>query len=128
MSNILSHTNWRLHRVEGCTQAARWLHQNHTGVVVCARELADGDWRRLWERIRTDAACPAFVVGARLADEELWGEVLNLGCYDLLEIPFEPEEALRVIAAGLRSWRWEQERLRNKPRAAAAAALGASIA
>jgi hypothetical protein len=36
-------------------------------------------------------------VADRFADERLWGEVLNLGGYDLLTKPFVREEVLHVL-------------------------------
>ena len=41
---------------------------------------------------------PQLIVADRLADDALWAEVLNLGGYDLLMTPFEPEEVLRVVS------------------------------
>ena len=41
---------------------------------------------------------PQLIVADRLADDALWAEVLNLGGYDLLMTPFEPEEVWRVVS------------------------------
>jgi hypothetical protein len=43
---------------------------------------------------------PNFIVFSCLADEFLWAEVLNLGGFDVLMTPFEPEEVLRVAFSG----------------------------
>ena len=52
-------------------------------------------------------APPNLILFSRLADESLWAKVLNLGGFDLLMTPFEPEEVLRVSFA---AWsRWECE-------------------
>jgi DNA-binding response OmpR family regulator len=40
---------------------------------------------------------PTLIVTSRLADDELWAEVLNLGAYDVLAQPFDPDEVYRVV-------------------------------
>jgi DNA-binding response OmpR family regulator len=42
---------------------------------------------------------PNLIVFSRLADEYLSARVLNIGGFDLLVAPFEPEEVLRVASA-----------------------------
>jgi hypothetical protein len=50
--------------------------------------------------------CPATKVFSRLADESVWAKVLNLGGFDVLMTPFEPEDVLRVAFS---AWsRWER--------------------
>lgn len=54
-------------------------------------------------------SCPSMViVAARVADEALWAEVLNLGGYDVLAMPFDEEEVERVLTA---AWRHLAEHL-----------------
>lgn len=47
---------------------------------------------------------PNLIVFSRLADESLWAKVLNLGGFDVLMMPFEPEEVLRVTFAAWSRW------------------------
>jgi hypothetical protein len=64
---------------------------------------------------------PRLVVFSRAADNRLWGEVLNLGAYDLLMFPFERPELLRVADLAGEAWALEQ---RKCPGAARGAASG----
>ena len=65
-------------------------------VVICER-LPDGDWKIVLTELDSTPDRPTLIVSARLADERLWAEVLNLGAFDLLlGSPFVPEEVLRV--------------------------------
>jgi len=48
--------------------------------------------------------CCATRVFSRLADECPWAQVLNLGGFDVLMTPFEPEEALRITFAAWSHW------------------------
>jgi hypothetical protein len=51
-------------------------------------------------------APPNLLVFSRLADESVWAKVLNLGGFDVLLTPLEPEEVLRVAFS---AWsRWER--------------------
>ena len=52
-------------------------------------------------------APPNLIVFSRLADERLWAEVLNLGGFDVLMTPFEPEEVLRVDFAAWSRWEYD---------------------
>jgi len=45
------------------------------------------------------------IVADRLADEALWTEALNLGCYDVLMTPFDAQKVLRVVAMAWDFWR-----------------------
>lgn len=40
-----------------------------------------------------------------MADERLWAEVLNLGGYDVLPTPFEPDEVTRVCTGAWLAWK-----------------------
>jgi hypothetical protein len=45
---------------------------------------------------------PQLIVTSRTADESLWAEVLNIGGYDVMALPFERLEVERVIASASR--------------------------
>ena len=55
-----------------------------------------------------------LIVTDRLADERLWAEVLNLGGYDLLLKPFDPEEVLRVVNSAWTSWKLTSAKSRRR--------------
>ena len=76
-------------------------------MLLCERDHADGNWEDLLKATAGLPAPPNLIVFSRLADECLWAEVLNLGGFDVLMTPFEPEEVLRVTFA---AWsRWESD-------------------
>ena len=41
---------------------------------------------------------------SRLADDRLWSEALNLGAYDVLAKPYDPDEVLRVLDLAWIRW------------------------
>jgi hypothetical protein len=55
------------------------------------------DWKDLLQLIQGMPSPPPLIVADRFANERLWGEVLNLGGYDLLTKPFAREEVLHVL-------------------------------
>ena len=72
--------------------------------VPLAAVIADS---RCWKSLLSDMWALGFslVVADRLADERLWGEVLNFGAYDLLSKPFEGGEVLHVLSMACRHGR-----------------------
>jgi len=73
-------------------------------VVICDDESTHGEWRGLLADLPLLPAPPSLIVSSRLADERLWGEVLNLGGYDVLPTPFVRTEVLPVCFQALKSW------------------------
>jgi hypothetical protein len=66
------------------------------------------------------------IVSSRLADERLWAEVLNLGGYDVLGMPFEPEKVLRVADSAWRAWKRNQGDISRRTAASSATAFGSA--
>ena len=63
-------------------------------VVICEQSLSDGSWRDVLRTAQMHAWPPPLIVTSRLADSELWAEVLNLGGYDVLAQPFRAQEVM----------------------------------
>jgi len=105
LPGILSHIHWRWHKSHRCQQALGLLHDNKVAVVLCERDQPDGCWQDLLEGAAALVAPPSLIVCSRLADEQLWAEVLNLGGYDVLVKPFDHEEVLRVAFLAWHSWK-----------------------
>jgi DNA-binding response OmpR family regulator len=87
----------RIHRVTDCHGAARDAYRLPPRVVVCERDLPDGCWKEILELTFSLPHPPPVIVTARLADEYLWAEVLNLGGYDVLSKPFNKQEVSRTV-------------------------------
>jgi DNA-binding response OmpR family regulator len=73
---------------------------------VRLREI-DGNWENLLKATARLPAPPNLIVFSRLADESLWARVLNLGGFDVLMTPFEPEEVLRITFAAWSRWEYD---------------------
>jgi two-component system, OmpR family, response regulator CpxR len=78
-------------------EAADWLSSNTARVIICDDSLPDGDWRDLWQQVHDWPEPPVFVVSAGWTDARLWGEVLNVGAYDVLVKPYRKNEVSRIL-------------------------------
>jgi DNA-binding NtrC family response regulator len=114
LREILSRKNWKLQEASDCCEAVALLRAQSVPVLLCERDYADGSWEDLLNATATLPEPPKLIVFSRLADESLWAEVLNMGGFDVLIAPFEPEEVLRVAFA---AWsRWEYDFASAEPR------------
>jgi len=104
LREILSQGNWKLHEASDCGEALALLRDQNVPVLLCERDHADGGWEDLLNATARLPAPPNLIVFSRLADESLWAKVLNLGGFDVLMTPFEPEEVLRVAFAAWSRW------------------------
>lgn len=74
------------------------VHRRNLAVIVCEHEFGHDDgWKQLLRALESLDAPPRLIVASRLAHGALWGEVLNLGGYDVLAKPFDEEEVLHVL-------------------------------
>jgi DNA-binding response OmpR family regulator len=102
--NILHHDGWEISRCATVREATTHLQGNANSIVICERDLPDGCWKDVLHRINTLTNPPLLLVTSRQADENLWGEVLNLGGYDVLTKPFDCSEVTRVVGMAWRHW------------------------
>jgi DNA-binding NtrC family response regulator len=107
LKSIFQDSRWELLEASALRDALEKMRRTRCEipVVICERDLPDGDWKRLLSELDDMAVRPSVIVCARLADERLWAEVLNLGGFDLLlSAPFRAEEVLRVTQSAWSAW------------------------
>ena len=107
LREILSQGNWQLHEASDYNKALALLRDESVQVLLCERDHADGNWEDLLTATARLPAPPNLIVFSRLADESLWAMVLNLGGFDVLVTPFEPEEVLRVTLVAWSRWEYD---------------------
>jgi len=107
LREILSQANWKLHEASDCSEALAMLRDQNVPVLLCERDHADGNWEDLLTATARLPAPPKLIVFSRLADDSLWAMVLNLGGFDVLITPFEPEEVLRVTFSAWSRWEYD---------------------
>jgi DNA-binding NtrC family response regulator len=117
---IIRHSQWKLRFVERLDEVQEILKEEDVGVVVSDSTLPGGhSWKDLLSVVEATPPARPLIVANHLADERLWGEVLNLGAYDLLAKPFHAEEVFRAVSLGWQSWRSRLELARARRRPAA---------
>jgi DNA-binding response OmpR family regulator len=99
LRTILNNPLWQITKAGTCKEAIARLSRRHILVVVCECNLPDGSWRDILNHMTELVDPPVLIVTSRIADEHLWAEVLNLGCFDLLAKPFREWEVAYAIAA-----------------------------
>jgi DNA-binding response OmpR family regulator len=102
---IFDQSNWLLHGVSTCGEALTHLRENDTAVVICERDLPDGDWKVVLNGLESLPMPPNLIVTSLLANAELWAEVLNLGGHDVLAQPFDAQEVCRVVFLAWDAWK-----------------------
>ena len=73
------------------------LQESSCTVVLCEATLSDGTWKDLIRKAEQMRPHPETIVLSRSADSALWGEVLNWGGYDLLQMPPKPQELYSTV-------------------------------
>lgn len=108
--HLLARAGWQVSCRFGLNDAAGLLAHEAFPVVLCDRELTEGNWRSLLTVCQEQPRPPRLIVFDRLADAGLWAEVLNLGAYDLLVYPFDAQEISRGVTLASESWAREAPR------------------
>jgi DNA-binding NtrC family response regulator len=106
LHKILDHSPWNVHGVFTAGDGMRLLRADPAvSAVLCEQDLPDGDWRSLLRETDGLPERPVFIVCARLADDRLWAEALNLGAFDvLLSAPFVAEEVVHAMESAWLAW------------------------
>jgi DNA-binding response OmpR family regulator len=97
LADMLRQRSWTVRPAPSCSEALDHLSTHSTPVVICESSPPDGNWKNLLDK------APRLIVTARMADEALWAEVLNLGGYDVLAQPFDATEVARVVVSARQS-------------------------
>ena len=114
---IFAGSPWDWEGVATGEEACSWLARcGKLPIVICDRDLPDGGWRQLLQETESLARPPKFIVSSRLADEELWMEVLGAGGHDVLRTPFDACEAYRVVRLATEAWHLQWGRVARRPR------------
>jgi DNA-binding response OmpR family regulator len=98
---ILDGSEWHALACKTYGQARPLLRE--ASAVLCEQNLPDGDWKRVLRELQNMLDPQRLLVMSRLADSQLWAEVLNLGGYDVLAKPLRAQELLWTIATIPRS-------------------------
>jgi DNA-binding NtrC family response regulator len=110
LKRIFGENGWKIRERRAVSEFRQYLKPQWSGVILTESCLPDGTWRDILTL--ANAVCPyaQVVVTSRLADEQLWAEVLSRGAFDLLAQPLDQIEVLRV---GTSAWQHSRPKLRQ---------------
>ena len=96
--DLLAETGWEVYHARNCREALRYFCKDGLEVILCEARLPDGTWKDVLSYLAEMMNPPALIVASRVADEQLWAEVLHLGGQDVLAKPFEGREVRHAVA------------------------------
>lgn len=96
--DLLEQNGWEIATCGTATDALNRMADQEPAVVICDCDLPDGGWKRVLEGLqRSGNHPPSLLVISHEGDQRLWGEVLNLGGYDVLLKPLNESEVTRIV-------------------------------
>jgi response regulator RpfG family c-di-GMP phosphodiesterase len=104
LRHLLRDSGCEINRCRSKREAAALVGTRVPSLIICERDLPDGTWKDVLGQADALPNRPLVLVVSRHADESLWGEVLNLGGYDVLLKPFDRVEVTRVVEMAWRQW------------------------
>jgi DNA-binding NtrC family response regulator len=111
LRSILGRTNWVCHFVPDIPRAMLFLENHFVPVVLCPKNLPDATWKDVVAVMGRFLIPPKVLVYTEHADDAFWIEVLNSGGYDLLIVPFNSDEVLRLVGLAGRHWKDDAKKL-----------------
>lgn len=108
LQRMFDDAQWRLFTAHTCKEGMAQLDREQIPIVICADRLLDGSWKDVLSRFAPMLEPPRLIVASRHADERLWSEVLNLGGFDLLAMPFREVEVGYAIGSAWVDWTLER--------------------
>jgi DNA-binding response OmpR family regulator len=124
LERIFQGSGWDLVKNHTLASSFSSLQDRTISTVICEDNLFPGTWRGMLRHVLQMDDPPLLIVAARLADERLWAEALNLGAHDVLATPFDATEVIRSV--GIAQQRWRNARALRSGKGKAAVAVGAT--
>lgn len=102
LGGLFQELGWALLSASNYRAACEALCRYQIDVVLTERRLPGGmSWRDIWREAAAMSSTPYLIVTDRIADDDLWAEVLNMGAFDVVMQPLERTEVSRVVASAL---------------------------
>ncbi len=97
-------SRWMLRPIRTLALTAEPLTEQEVPIVISESELSPGTWHDILDYISSLPDPPLLIVTSKLADMHLWAEALNLGAWDVLQKPFDPNEVVHALHSAWRHW------------------------
>jgi len=101
---LFAQSNWNLYSSFTTDEALVVLRREVVPVVICDRDLALDSWRSFVQQANALCPAPRMILASREVGQPLWADVLQVGAYDLLMMPWDVRQVRKVIPLAWRSW------------------------
>lgn len=101
LARIFRGSNWRLRTARSVDEALSLMRAHRFSVVITDERVPDGSWKSLLAGQSGQRGWMPIIVASSHADERLWQEALDRGCFDVLSKPFDEWE---VLWASFNAW------------------------
>ena len=108
LQRIIGHSKWVLRTASTYAEALEILREDPMPVVITERDLPPYSWKDVLTELASMTNPSRLIVAADNADARLWGEMLNLGAYDVLAKPFESAELFASVSSAWRAWKYTE--------------------
>src|SRR5215471_15525865 len=103
LENISQRCRWQLRWCRSCAEICSQF-ESSPGVMLTADRLPDGDWKDVLGEVRRPRLVPPLIVASHIPDATLRSEVLHLGGYGVLTVPFLAQEVIPSVSMAGRRW------------------------
>ena len=108
LQRIIGHSNWVLRTTSTYGEAIEILRENLMPVIITECDLHPYSWKDVLKKLALMPNPSRLIVASDNADAQLWGEVLNLGAYDVLQKPFQSSELFASVSWAWRAWKYSE--------------------
>jgi hypothetical protein len=82
--------------------------------VICRSCLSDGTWKDVLSQTSVLPDPPRLLVACEEPSDRLWAEVINLGGYDVLTVPFDRNELIWAVGRAWQNWEYATRRAHER--------------
>jgi DNA-binding NtrC family response regulator len=104
LQQILAGTRWELVPATECREAVERLRREVIPVAIIDRDLPGAGWRENLARLASVPHPACVILASRVSDSYLWEEVVHRGGFDILVLPFDSGEVIRML--NFAHWQW----------------------
>jgi DNA-binding NtrC family response regulator len=104
LRSTVEDVGWEIFRANSITDGLSTLVNHKINTIVTGCDLEDGSWLEMINALQPCRNAPRVLVASSHADNRLWLDVLEHGGYDLLAVPFDRNEIVRLASSAYLSW------------------------
>jgi DNA-binding NtrC family response regulator len=104
IAEVCFENQWDVFFAKTCVEARQVSEQIKPHIILLDRDLADGDWRNALSACASASPGACTMLVSRVADDNLWNEVVSNGGYDVLRKPLRQPDVLRAVKFAWSYW------------------------